>query len=138
MKEIVIGLFTGIISGLIVSEIYRKFQLKVEKDFDFKNDVQIFSKTFGVIKNELELYDKTKNNEFLLRALNEPRMYHSFTDNNLSNEASSIISNANILLNELEEDLKSGEILDKQKLTKYKIGLFDARLNILRIKPNKK
>ena len=131
---IITGIVSGVISSFIVSEIYRRKEIKRERRFSFSHDKQMFSKYVGVVINELELYEKTGNNEYLLRTLNEPRLSYSFTEKNVNKNSLDLIAGANNLLNKLENDIKTGQKFSEVGLMRYKADLFRAQLNVLKIK----
>lgn len=133
MNEIIVGIATGIVSSLIVTQLYKVNDDRRERRLSFEHDKQMYSKNIGVIRNELDLYKLTNDTENIKRALEKPQIFASFTNENLSKDSLDIVGEGHQLLENLKEDFKKEDELPELKLDEYKRELFKKQINILRI-----
>lgn len=134
--NILIGIMTGIISSVIISEIYKNIEEKKAALAEFEDNKQSYSKYLGVIRNEIELFKNNNDITTLLRVLNEPRWYNGFKDTILTDSDRTTLENTYKLLEDFEVYLRKSEI-NSLEMTKFSSRLLISQLDILKMKAQK-
>lgn len=141
MKEIIIGVLTGIFSSFVVTiiwhfvskKIFAKANEKIEKAqylSAFAQDIQIFCRYLDRLQMELDFPENEDKGQNILRAIEDRPFTHTFK-NGLNTEGQSYMQKAYEIKSSIESSIHKKE-LDEIKCKKYKSEVFKLECEMLK------
>ena len=141
MKEVIVGIATGIISSFIVTIIWHIVTKKInEKTNDrlnqvryytaFSQDIQLYCRYLDRLQMELEFPDSPDKNQDVLRAIESHPITQSFKYG-LTSDGQSYLQKIYSIERSIESDAHKNA-LDMNRCKKYKSEIFQVECNMLK------
>lgn len=141
MKEIIIGVSTGIISSFIVTIIWHfitkkanaklaEKEEKVQYLSAFSQDIQLYCRYLDRLQLELDFPENEEKYQNILRAIDNCPLTHTFK-NGLTPEGQTYMQKIYEIKRAIEENINKKD-LDEIKCKKYKSDLFKVECEMLK------
>lgn len=141
MKEIIIGVLTGIFSSFVVTIIWhfvsKKISEKANEEINkaqylsaFSQDIQIYCRYLDRLQMELGFPENEDKSQNILRAIEDRPFPHTFK-NGLNTAGQSYMQKAYEIKASIESSIHKKE-LDEIKCKKYKSEIFELECEMLK------
>lgn len=141
MKEIIIGVLTGIFSSFVVTIIWHFVSKKISEKANekinnaqylnaFSQDIQIYCRYLDRLQMELDFPENEDKWQNILRAIEDRPFTHTFK-NGLNAEGQSYMQKAHEIKSLIEASIHKKE-LDEIKCKKYKSEIFKLECEMLK------